>query len=103
MEDVDKNIIYLANGKRIEPPRLPMLDFESLANEILSDPDDADIRKHLLAVYDKLYNLVGDYNTGFSPHYGSTGELTQKHIIWRYMKNCWMKSKSITSKRVVVP
>ena len=78
LEDVDKNIIYLANGKRIDPPRLPMLDFESLANEILSDPDDADIRKHLLAVYDKLYNLVGDYNTGFSPHYGSTGELTTK-------------------------
>ena len=78
LEDVDKNIIYLANGKRVDPPRLPMLDFESLANEILSDPGDADIRKHLLAVYDKLYNLVGDYNTGFSPHYGSTGELTTK-------------------------
>ena len=54
LEDVDKNIIYLANGKRVDPPRLPMLDFKSLADEILSDPGDADIRKHLLAVYDKL-------------------------------------------------
>jgi hypothetical protein len=78
LEDVDKNIIYLANGKRVDPPRLPMLDFKSLADEILSDAGDADIRKHLLAVYDKLYNLVGDYNTGFSPHYGSIGELTTK-------------------------
>ena len=78
LEDVDKNIIYLANGKRVEPLRLPMLDFKSFADEILSDSDDADIRKHLLAVYDKFYNLVGDYNTGFSPHYGSTGELTTK-------------------------
>lgn len=78
LEDVDKNIIYLANGKRVDPPRLPMLDFKSLADEILSDAGDADIRKHLLAVYDKLYNLVGDYNTGFSPHYGSIGELTTR-------------------------
>ena len=28
LEDVDKNIIYLANGKRVDPPRLPMLDFK---------------------------------------------------------------------------
>jgi hypothetical protein len=77
-EDASGKIKHLANGVAIDSPDLPQLNVDGILDALLIDTEDAEIKRSISEVYKKLYNLVGDYDTGYSPHYGSIGEVTNQ-------------------------
>jgi hypothetical protein len=78
---------HFADGVEIVPPKINGLDVEAVMKDILPDSVDGEIRRSIKAIYDKFYKLVGDYDSDYSPHYGSLGEATTRSYYLKLYEN----------------
>jgi hypothetical protein len=71
--------VFHTVGRDVVPaPMLQPLNVNGILDAVFKDAADYEIKRTMSEVYDKLFRLVGDYDTNYSPHYGSIGELTNK-------------------------